>query len=224
MDSSYHSENLANHCRICGSPFPRGCKDMKAKGDIQILVKACYNIDVSRENHEIYPEHVCLKCFAQMCRIKTAKGRRYINPAVVLFDWQPHNDSCEVCEHFSKCGRPQKKLEKLRACCRRDDISNCCPSCGVTSAHFRKCPSTVVDLLGNLRVKCSEGCHLSFPLHQLAIKSVAALSMCHHQPCRMLHLGKCPHHHWIHHCAQRSNGYAHASSSVPYRRVLISPH
>ena len=80
-------------------------------------MKACYNIDVSREDHKIYPEYVCLKCFAQMCHIKAAKGTRYINPAVNLFHWQPHNDSCEVCEHFSKRmkgGRP-KRAGKIEA-------------------------------------------------------------------------------------------------------------
>ena len=91
--------------------FQGGARRRRAKGDIQTLVKACYNIDVSREDHEIYPEYVCLKCFVQMYRIKAAKGTRYINPTVNLFDWQPPNDSCEVCEHFSKCmkgGRPKK--------------------------------------------------------------------------------------------------------------------
>ena len=38
--------------------------------------------------------------------------------------------------------------------------SACCPSCGApaTSVHFMKCPSMVADLLGNLRVKCGQGC------------------------------------------------------------------
>ena len=46
MDGSYHSDNLANHCRIAAEHFQGGCKDKKAKGDIQKLVKACYNIAV----------------------------------------------------------------------------------------------------------------------------------------------------------------------------------
>jgi len=36
------------------------------------------------------------------------------------------------------------------------------------SAHFMKCPSMVAELLGNLRVKCDQGCDLSLPLRQLA--------------------------------------------------------
>ena len=117
LDGSYHSENLANHCRICGTAFPRGCKDKKAKKDLQKLVKACYNIDASGEDHQVYPEYVCLKCLAQMRRIEAAKDTKYINPAVVLFNWQPHTDSdCEICEHFAKYkkGGGPKKSRKNR--------------------------------------------------------------------------------------------------------------
>ena len=48
--------------------------------------------------------------------------------------------------------------------------SSTCPSCDApaTSAHFKKCASMVANLLENLRAKCSRGCHLSFPLQQLA--------------------------------------------------------
>ena len=62
-----------------------------------------YNIDVSREDSQVYPEHVCLKCFAQMRRVEAARGTKYINPAVVVFNWQPHTDDCELCVHFAKC-------------------------------------------------------------------------------------------------------------------------
>ena len=162
-----------------------------------------------------------------MCRIKAAKGTRYINPAVVLFDWQPHNDwrpkkgrknrgrvagettsqtvasvrgmaeeclvtaavnpsrmsvsqvdnshlVCPLCRLVAN-GPVQLACERLACaeCVVEMLLSKgpgaCCPSCGApaTSAHFRKCPSMVVDLLVNLRVKCSEGCLLSFPLRQL---------------------------------------------------------
>ena len=88
-----------------------GTKNKKATRDIQKLVKECYNIDVSSEDSEVYPEFVCLKCFAQMRRIKAAEGKKYINAAVNLFNWQPHGDSCDVCEYFvkrAKGGRPKK--------------------------------------------------------------------------------------------------------------------
>ncbi len=46
-----------------------------------------------------------------MRRIAAAKGAKHIHPSVVLFNWQPHTNSCEVCQHFSdskKGGRPKK--------------------------------------------------------------------------------------------------------------------
>ena len=44
-----------------------------------------------------------------------------------------------------------------------------CPSCDtpVTSEHFARCTSVMGDLLGNVRIKCSRGCHFSVPLKQL---------------------------------------------------------
>ena len=32
--------------------------DAKTKKDLQKLVKACYNIDVGREDNQVYPEYV----------------------------------------------------------------------------------------------------------------------------------------------------------------------
>jgi len=242
MDCNYHNENLINYCRICGTQFHRGCKDKKAKRDIQKLVETCYNVDVSLEDDQIYPQYICMKCFAQMRRIEAAKGTKYINPSVVVFNWQPHTDNCEICEHFTKCkvgGRPKKSRKNrgrmsgetttqivsfvrevagecllttavnpsrisvsqvdhshlvcplckllvngpVQLSCERLVCAECviqmlqskgpsasCPNCGApaASAHFMKCPSMVAELLGNLRVKCDQGCYLSFPLRQLA--------------------------------------------------------
>ena len=178
-----------------------------------------------------------------MHRVEAARGTKYINPAVVVFNWQPHTDDCEICVHFAKCkkgggGRPNKSRKNrgrvagetptqtaasirslageclvtaainpnrismsqvdhshlvcplcnlvvngpVQLSCERLVCGECithmllskgpsvCPSCGApaTSAHFGKCPSVVADLLGNLRVKCGQGCLLFFPLRQLA--------------------------------------------------------
>lgn len=84
--------------------------------DIHTLVKSCYSIDVNLEDREVYPEYVRLKCFVQMRRIEAAKGTKYINDSVLVFNWQPHTDGCETCKHFSKCklgGRP-KRSQKTR--------------------------------------------------------------------------------------------------------------
>ena len=102
-----------------------------------------------------------------------------------------------------------------------------CPNCGApaASAHVMKCPSMVAELLGNLRVKCDQGCYLSFPLRQLAS---------HEEYCSVyvsppgkstmsdIHLGKCLLHHLMYRCVRMSNKYAHTLSSVPCRRVVIS--
>ncbi len=241
MDASYHIENLANHCRICGIAFPRKCKDKKGKNDIVDLVMTCYNVDISGEDEQVYPEHICFKCLSRMRRIAAAKGTKYINPSVALFEWQPHTSNCEVCKHFyqsTKGGRPKKgrknrgrplgestsetvasvravagvslvsaAVDLSRISASQVDYSHlvcplckqvvngplqlgcerfvcaecivqllhshgphtCCPSCDapVTSEHFMRCPDVVTDLFGNLRVKCSRGCHFSVPLKQL---------------------------------------------------------
>ena len=111
MDASFHIENLSNHCRICATAFPRGYKDKKDKRDIVDLVMKCYNTDVISEDELVYPQYICLKCYAQMCRIAEAKGNRYIHPSLTLYKWQPHTSSCEVCQHFcqsKKGGWPRK--------------------------------------------------------------------------------------------------------------------
>ena len=72
--------------------------------DIHTLVVSCYSIDVNLEDREVYPEYVRLKCFVQMRHIEAAKGTKYINHSVLLFNWQPHTDGCETCKHFSMGG------------------------------------------------------------------------------------------------------------------------
>ena len=65
-----------------------------------------------------------------------------------------------------------------------------------------KCPGMVAELLGNLRVKCDQGCYLSLSDSWWAMRSTVAC-MCHRQEnqrCRTLHLGKCLLHHLMHHC------------------------
>ena len=240
-----HSHSLANYCRLCGEPYPRGYKNKKSKTDIQELVRDCYGIDVSNEDRDVYPEYVCLKCVAQMRRIEAAEGKKYINTTVSLFNWQAHDceDNCEICDHFAKCkkgGRPKKcrknrgrvagettsctvtsvqavaseRLVAVPVDPSRISVSQvnpdshllcqlcqlvvngpvqlkcealacgeclvrllhskgpdaCCPGCGdqITSVHLQKCPSVVVELLCNLRIKCAKGCHHCFPLQYLS--------------------------------------------------------
>ncbi len=241
MDVSYHQEKLGKHCRICGTAYPRGYQDKKDKRAVQDLVIDCYNINVNEEDEQVYPPYICLKCYAQMSRIVAAKGKKYIHPAVAVFNWQPHSSSCETCDHFervAKGGRPKKGrnnrgrpagestsqiMASVRAVageclvaavdpariavsqvdqshlvcplckrvvdgpvqlgCEKLACAECvvqllltqgpntrCPSCdaSASSQHFAKCPHVLLELLGNLRVKCSRGCHLSVTLRHLA--------------------------------------------------------
>ena len=54
----------------------------------------------------------------------------------------------------------------------------CCPGCGdqITSVHLQKCPSVVVELLCNLRIKCANGCHHCFPLQYLSTYEECCIS------------------------------------------------
>ena len=70
--------------------------------------------------------------------------------------------------------------------------SSTCPSCGApaTSAHFRRCASMVANLLENLRVKCSRGCHFRSLSSSWRTTRMSVLFVCHRPPCLKLHLGK----------------------------------
>ena len=167
---------MVNHCRICGTSFPRGCKDKKAKGTIQTLIKACYNIDVSRED-----SHVCLKCFAEMRRVEAARGIKYINPAVVVFNWQPHTDDCEICIHFTKCkkGGPPNKSRKNRGC-----VAGETPTQTVTSIRSLAGECLVTAAINPDRISMSQVDHLYLVCH-LVVNEPVQLS------CERLVCGEC---------------------------------
>ena len=203
------------------------------------------------------PRVCVLEVFCTNAQNRSGWGEKYINAAVNLFNWQPHGDSCDVCEYFvkrAKGGRPKKCRKNcgrvagetithtgtsiraiasdrlvtasvdpsrilaspvdhshlvcplcklvvngpIQLTCETLVCGDCllklirskgpdagCPSCDaqVTSAHLKKCPSVIVDLLSNLRIKCGQGCyHLCFPLRHLSSHEKCCIQSVTQQP------------------------------------------
>ena len=181
MDASYHLCNLANHCRLCGTAFPRRCRDKKRKEDIADLVLACHHVDVTDEDEQVYPEYICYRCCSQMRTMSQSKGKKYTNPSVMLFEWLPHCSDCKVCHHFAtskKGGRP-KKVTKNRGRPSGETTSQ-------TVAHIRGIAgpshvSAAVDpsYVHNPPIDCSKLlCHLCHLVVNGPVQSVCEKVVC----------------------------------------------
>ena len=164
-------------------------------------VKACYNIDVSREDNQVYPEYVCLKCLAQMCRIEAAKDTKYINPAVILFNWQPHTDpDCEICEHFAKCkkgGRPSWQLiMSMRAvageCLVTAAINPSRISFSQVDHSHLVCPLCKLVVNGPVQLACERLACAECVIQMLHSKGPSACCPSCGAPATSVHFMKCP--------------------------------
>ena len=108
-----HKSALEALCRICPKRVLKWRQTRTQqkipviKYQEKIIVK--YNVDVSADDAEIHPKHICKSC------VTLLNG----NSQKPLAKWKPHGANCKTCQIFNIKGRPpnhgkqsaQKRLE-----------------------------------------------------------------------------------------------------------------
>ncbi|XP_072015499.1 uncharacterized protein [Amphiura filiformis] len=159
-----HQNAVRQMCRVCGQRLKTWCARASSKA---AQIKATYNVDTSRDEANVHPQHLCKCCDADLYKATSSRE--------VIYFWESHNDvKCQTCEMYRKQaigGRPKKKqtVAALKVKARKDEhsvaaeVENACdvllsiqPSCNdVVSNKLQKIASFIVkDMLKEAKDGC----------------------------------------------------------------------
>ena len=100
-----HQIELERRCRVCAGILGTKSSPCSEEKNRELLKK--FGITVEQDRPDVHPTQLCLNC-----RSKAVQYSDRVNSSLVVFEWTPHTQDCEVCSFFSrqkKGGRPKKE-------------------------------------------------------------------------------------------------------------------
>ena len=100
-----HQIELERRCRVCAGILGTKSSPCSEKKNRELLKK--FGIIVEQDRPDVHPTQLCFNC-----RSKAVQYSDRVNSSLVVFEWTPHTQDCEVCSFFSRQKREEDRKKR----------------------------------------------------------------------------------------------------------------